>query len=143
MIALETRHKKILKNIPNRINDIDVLMYLQRKKVNWEYVQTLKRLTEFNDAMLSSWLNVSVKTFRSYKKPEQEINVNIKEHVLLLLSLIQHGKTVFNSIQKFEEWLKTDNYFFDGKPPINYLKTITGIRFIDDRLTALEYGDNV
>ncbi len=143
MIALETRHKKILENIPNRINDIDILMHLQGEKVNWEYVQTLKRTTDFNDEILSNWLNVSVKTFRSYKKPKQEINVNIKEHVLLLLSLIQHGKTVFNSISKFEEWLKLDNFYFNKKSPIEYLKTITGIRFVDDRLTALEYGDNI
>lgn len=143
MITQETKHKKILRNIPNRINDIDILLYLQSEKVNWEYVQTLKETTHFKDETLSNWLNVSVKTFRSYKKPKQEINVNIKEHVLLLLSLIQHGKAVFSSIKKFEEWLKGENFFFNRKAPIEYLKTITGIRFIDDRLTALEYGDNV
>jgi len=143
MIAQEIKHKKILKNIPNRINDIDILLYLQSEKVNWEYVQTLKESTQFKDEVLSNWLNVSVKTFRSYKKPKQDINVNIKEHVLLLLSLIQHGKKVFNSIQKFEEWLKRENFYFNQNAPIEYLKTITGIRFIDDRLTALEYGDNI
>lgn len=143
MITQEAKHQKILRNIPTRINDIDILLYLQNKQVNWEYVQTLKESTQFNDQILSDWLNVSVKTFRSYKKPEQEINVSIKEHVLLLLSLIQHGKKVFDSIQKFEEWLKRENFHFNQKAPIEYLKTITGIRFIDDRLTALEYGDNI
>ena len=143
MIVLETRHKRILKDIPNKITDIDVLLYLKGDKINWEYVQTLKRTTHFNDEVLSSWLDVSIKTFRSYKTPEQDINVNIKEHVLLLLSLIQHGKIVFNSTQKFEEWLKQENFYFNGIAPIEYLKSITGIRFIDDRLTALEYGDNI
>ncbi|MBL4745151.1 MAG: DUF2384 domain-containing protein [Flavobacteriaceae bacterium] len=143
MVAIETRHLKILQEIPDKINDIDILLYLQGKKINWEYVQTLKRITDFNDEVLSSWLNVSVKTFRSYKKPDQEINVNIKEHVLVLLSLMQHGKAVFNSVHKFEEWLKTQNFYFDGEMPIGFLKTITGIRFVNDRLTALEYGDNV
>ncbi len=143
MMTLETRHKNILSNIPTRINDADILMYLQGEKVNLEYVQTLKRITAFNDEILSNWLNVSVKTFRLYKKPKQEINVNIKEHVLLLLSVIQHGKSVFSSIDEFEEWLKMENFYFNSKAPIEYLKTITGIRFIDDRLTALEYGDNV
>jgi len=143
MITQETKHKKILKNIPNRINDIDILLYLEGEKVNWEYVQALKEITHFNDDILSNWLNISVKTFRSYKKTNQEININIKEHVLLLLSLVQHGNKIFNSIQKFEEWLKTENFYFNRKAPIEYLKTITGIRFVDDRLTAIEYGDNV
>jgi len=59
------------------------------------------------------------------------------------LSLIQHGRKVFDSIQKFEEWLKRENFYFNRNAPIEYLKTITGIRFIDDRLTAIEYGDNI
>ncbi|MEZ4822026.1 MAG: antitoxin Xre/MbcA/ParS toxin-binding domain-containing protein [Ignavibacteria bacterium] len=29
------------------------------------------------------------------------------------------------------------------KSPITFLNTITGIRFVNDRLTAMEYGDNV
>lgn len=143
MITQEAKRRKILKNIPNRINDADVLLYLQGEKVNWEYIQILKESTHFTDDIISSWLNISVKTFRSYKQEHQKINVNIKEHVLLLLSLIQHGNKVFGASQKFEEWLSTENFYFNKKAPIAYLKTITGIRFIDDRLTALEYGDNV
>lgn len=143
MINQEMNSKRILKDIPNRINDTDILLYLQKEKINWSYVQTLKDSTKFNDDVLSGLLNVSVKTFRSYKKPDQEINDNIKEHLLLLLSIIQHGKKVFGTSEKFDEWLIKENFFFDRKAPIEFLNTITGIRFIDDRLTAIEYGDNV
>lgn len=143
MITQEAKHKHILKGIPNSVNDTDILLYLQSKKVNWEYVQTLKESTHFNDEVLSNWLNISVKTFRLYKKPKHEINATIKEHVLLLLSVIQHGKKVFSSMQKFDEWLKKQNFYLNSKAPHEYLNTITGIRFIDDRLTAMEYGDNI
>jgi uncharacterized protein (DUF2384 family) len=143
MIAPKLKHQNILKTIPNGINDADVLLYLHEGKVNWEHVQMLKEGTRFKDEMLSDWLNVSVKTFRSYKKHEQEININIQEHVLLLLSLMRHGSAVFGSIAKFEEWLETEHFLFNGKAPVDYLKTITGIRFVEDRLTAMEYGDNV
>ena len=143
MINQEFSYKKILRDIPYRINDTDILLYLQKEKINWAYVLTLKKSTKFNDDILSDLLNVSVKTFRSYKKPEQEINDNIKEHLLLLLSIIQHGKKIFGSSDKFEEWLVKENFFFDKKSPIEFMNTITGIRFIDDRLTAIEYGDNV
>jgi len=143
MIAEEKTQKKILKNIPKGINDVDILMYLRKEKVNWEYVKTLKDSTHFKDEAISNWLNVSVKTFRSYKRPKQEFNDNIKEHVLLLLSLFNHGEVVFGDTQQFENWLNTKNFFFDNKMPQDLLKTITGIRFINDRLTAMEYGDNV
>lgn len=143
MITREMKYDEILSGIPSRIADTDILLLLQGKEVNWEYVQTLKEKTHFRDETLSSWLNVSVKTFRSYKKPQQEINDTIREHVLLLLSLMQHGETVFGSVQKFEEWLNKENFYFNSLSPATYLKTVTGIRFIDDRLTAMEYGDNV
>ena len=132
-----------MKSLPARLNDADILLFLQGEKVNWEHVRTLKEITRFNDDIISNWLNVSVKTFRLYKKPEQEINVNIKEHVLLLLALMQHGKKVFGNTEAFEEWLTKENFFLNQKAPIDFLKTITGIRFLDDRLTAMEFGDNV
>ncbi len=137
------RNELVFKDIPNRINDTDVLMFLQNKAVNWEYVKALKESTNFKDESLSNWLNVSVRTFRSYKKPNQVINDNIKEHILLLLSLTQHGETVFGSSQNFERWLNKENFFFNGNAPVSYLNKITGIRFVDDRLTALEFGDNI
>jgi len=143
MVEQEAKQEEILKEIPKRISDIDILLYLQKDKVNWEYVQILKRTTKFTDEILSNWLNVTVKTFRAYKKPEQEISLSTKEHVLLLLSLMQHGKAVFSTVEQFQEWLGKGNFYFNNKPPKEYLTTITGIRFVDDRLTAMEYGDNV
>ncbi|MGB3180525.1 MAG: MbcA/ParS/Xre antitoxin family protein [Cyclobacteriaceae bacterium] len=143
MTELAANHQQILRRIPQRINDMEVLLYLQRNQVNWEYVQTLKIATQFKDELLSEWLNITTKTFRNYKKTDQEINISTKEHVLLLLSLMLHGQSVFGSIESFQTWLEEENFYFDNKSPKDYLNTITGIRFVDERLTALEYGDNV
>ncbi|MFA0962752.1 antitoxin Xre/MbcA/ParS toxin-binding domain-containing protein [Roseivirga sp. BDSF3-8] len=143
MTELEAVHRQILRRIPKRINDMDVLLYLQKNTVNYEYVQTLKRTTRFNDELLSGWLNVNIKTFRTYKKADQEINISTREHVLMLLSLTQHGIAVFGSIEKFQEWLDKENFYFNNQAPKAYLNTVTGIRFVDGRLTAMEYGDNV
>ena len=38
--------------------------------------------------------------------------------------------------------MQKPNYIFDGDQPIHFLSTISGIRFIDDRITGIEYGDN-
>jgi len=133
----------IMPDVPDRISDNTILTYLQTENIGWEYVEAIKKLTEFNDTILSSWLNVSVKTFRSYKQPENKLNANLREQVLLLLSLIKHGISVFGNIKEFENWLKNKNFYFDNKSPISYLNTVTGIRFVNDRLTAIEFGDNV
>lgn len=133
----------ILRDVPGHINDSDILYFLYTKDVNWQHVNAIKTLTDFTDDIISDWLNVSVKTFREYKKPENTFKENVKEQVLLLLSLIKHGIEVFGSIKEFDQWLNRKNFYFDNKSPNSFLNTVTGVRFVDDRLTAMEHGDNV
>jgi uncharacterized protein (DUF2384 family) len=60
----------------------------------------------------------------------------------MLISLFRHGKDVFGSVVNFKRWLDKDNFFFEKKSPRTFMDTVSGIKFIDDRLTGLEYGDN-
>lgn len=133
----------ILRDVPGHINDSEILSFLYTKDINWQHVNAIKTLTDFNDAIISDWLNVSVKTFREYKKPQNSFKENVKEQVLLLLALIKHGIEVFGSVKEFDQWLNRKNFYFDNKSPNAYLNTVTGVKFVDDRLTAMEYGDNV
>lgn len=133
----------LLIDVPGHINDSEILSFLYTREVNWQHVNAIKALTDFNDTIISDWLNVSVKTFREYKKPPTTFKENVKEQVLLLLALIKHGIAVFGSVKEFDQWLNRSNFYFDNKSPNAYLNTVTGLRFVDDRLTAMEYGDNV
>lgn len=133
----------ILESVPRNINDSEILHLLHTTDINWRYVNAIKNYTDFNDDVLSEWLNVSVKTFREYKKPNSVFKENVKEQVLLLLSLIRHGVEVFGSIKEFDSWLNRENFYFDNRTPLSFMNTVTGIKFIDERLTAMEFGDNV
>jgi len=134
---------RLLAGIPERISEAEVLTMLRTKDINWSYVQLVKEYTQLKDDLLSEWLNISVKTFRSYKKENAALKENMKEQVLMLLSLFKHGQAVFGSRDIFHQWLVASNFYLDGEAPIGYLNTISGIRFVDDRLTAMEFGDNV
>jgi putative toxin-antitoxin system antitoxin component (TIGR02293 family) len=133
----------ISEEVPQHLNESEVLYWIQSKNINWNYLGAIKQLSSFNDETISEWLNISVRTFRSYKESTEKISNNLKEQVLLLVSLLKHGNAVFGSKQEFGKWLSTPNFFFDNHMPANYLTSITGIRFIEDRLTALEFGDNI
>ncbi len=143
MKTFDKKDTLIISEVPDHLSDSNVLTYLQTNDIDWKYVEAIKNLTQFNDNILSGWLNVNVKTFRSYKHSENKLNANIKEQVLLLISLIKHGISVFGNIKEFGIWLNNKNFYFDNESPVNYLNTVTGIRFVNDRLTAIEYGDNV
>ncbi|HTM97471.1 antitoxin Xre/MbcA/ParS toxin-binding domain-containing protein [Pedobacter insulae] len=142
MVSQAVQLKKI-KNIPNIRNYADIFFYIRNHTIDWSYLNYLKELTTFSDEVISDWLNISVKTLRAYRKPETTFKDNLKEHIVLILSLYEHGTSVFEHKENFDQWLNTKNVFFDGNEPKNYLDTIMGIKFIDDRLTAIEYGDNV
>jgi putative toxin-antitoxin system antitoxin component (TIGR02293 family) len=137
------KYTRVLKSVPDRISDSEILNLLQTNDINWEYIDTIKEMTDLNDEVISVWLNISVRSFRSYRQSNSRLKENLKEQVIVLLSLIKHGIQVFGTKDRFDQWLTTENFFLDGKTPVAFLNTVTGIRFIDDRLTAMEYGDNV
>jgi putative toxin-antitoxin system antitoxin component (TIGR02293 family) len=141
--AIAKSKKGELLEIPDKMSDIAILQKLRTMKVSWADLVNIKTLTNLSDEIISTWLDVSVKTFRAYKRSEGELDVNIKERVIMLQSLINHGIQVFGNKDDFNRWLNQPNFIFDYEKPISYLNTITGIRIVDDRLTAIEFGDNV
>src|ERR1700679_2202715 len=95
----------LLKNIPSRVDTAITLGMVNSGVVGPQHLQAIKDLTLFNDEKISDWLDISVKTFRSYKKPDGVIKARIKEHAVMTLSLIKHGIEVFGNNEKFTNWL--------------------------------------
>jgi putative toxin-antitoxin system antitoxin component (TIGR02293 family) len=108
-----------------------------------KHFMAVKKTTQLSDSVISDLLMISPKTYQTYKKTGAKINASTKERVVTILNLFEHGIEVFGSTQKFLAWLNTPNFFFDQQPPIDFFHKINGPPFIDDRLTAMEHGDNV
>lgn len=130
-------------HVPEQLSDSEVLYWLQTKKIDHSFLSLLKTYSLMPDEIIAGWLNISVKTLRNYRNPENRIKENIKEQILLLLSLYRHGTDVFGDELRFNQWLNTENFFLEESPPASMLNTISGIRFVEDRLRAMEFGDNV
>ena len=132
-----------IKAITSAVSEPDVLYAVRQNKITSNHLDVLKRLSGLKDELLSASLNLNIKTFRSYKIKPTPIKPYLQEHVYTLLALFKHGIAFFGSSEKFGEWLQKDNYYFDNDKPLNFLNTISGIRYADDRISAMEYGDNV
>lgn len=65
-----------------------------------------------------------------------------KEYKKKVILLYKHGEEVFGDKDLFIQWLNEENYYFDNKPPICFIDTEAGIKFIDNQLTGMQYGDN-
>ncbi|WP_281225445.1 MbcA/ParS/Xre antitoxin family protein [Flavobacterium aquiphilum] len=141
--VLDKKVKESIKDIPEIGDLTKIFFYVKNHNVNFQYLNLLKELTNLKDDIISNWLNINTRTFRNYKKSDVVLKDNTKEHIVLLISLYKHGIEVFDSIENFDKWLITENFLLDKKAPMDFLDTVSGLKFIDDRLTAIEYGDNV
>ena len=131
------------KNIPQLVSEPEVLYAVRQNRVSSEYLTNLKHVSGLSDEILSDSLNMNIKTFRNYKLTSLPLKPLLQEHVFALLALYNHGIEVFGSHKPFNEWLDRINIIFDNDKPLHFLTTISGIKFIDNRLSAIQYGDNV
>lgn len=132
-----------MQSLPDLVNETAVLSYLNTQSVNISSLDKLRALAHVNDTVIASWLNINVKTLRNYKTEDAKIKDYVQEKIVLLLSLFKHGMEVMGDSKIFSNWLETSNFFFDNKTPSDFLTTFSGILFVDERLSAMEYGDNV
>lgn len=139
---MKTFEEPMLSYIPSKIDPAATLGLIQNNKTDYQHFKAIKDLTSFTDEKIANWLDISVKTYRTYTKPNVQIKASIKEHALMALSLIRHGIEVFGKPESFIKWLETENFYFDKQAPVTFLHTNSGMKFIDDQLTGMEYGDN-
>lgn len=142
--GFNNKQENIINELPV-VNDVSgVYLYTTQSQLDHEFIAILDQLIGIGDTLLSKWLNITPRTLRNYKnKKELILKENIKEHIVLILSLYKHGITVFEDVKGFEEWLSSKNPFLDNMSPSEFLNTSSGVKLIDDRLTAMEFGGNV
>jgi len=44
----------LLRDMPGHINDSEILSLLYSREVNWQHVDAIKTLTDFNDTIISN-----------------------------------------------------------------------------------------
>lgn len=135
-------YKRKLSEIPS-VNEPVMLYGYVNQTANQTLLATLVRLVNLTDEIIAKWLNITTRTLRNYKTKDTPLKENTKEHITALLSLYKHGIDVFESKAEFESWLSLKNFLLNNEAPMEFLDTISGIQFIDSRLTAMEYGENV
>lgn len=139
----ELSERKMWGQIPGTFSAGDVLRLVHGDQIDSSYLILLKELSHFSDQAISDFLHINVKTYRNYRDAGQALRRDIQEHTIMILSLIKHGMEVFGDSNRFSQWLSSENFHFGNQRPSTYLDTISGIKLLDDRLTAMEYGDNV
>ena len=140
---MNVTEREKLEAIPSKIDNNEILQLVKSPFTeNRIYFNLLKTITHSDDKVISDWLNISEKTYRSYKSTDKATKPSLVELAIMLIALFKHGVEIFGTAEQFTKWLEKENFYFDRKAPIKFIDTVSGIKFIDDRLTGIEYGDN-
>jgi uncharacterized protein (DUF2384 family) len=125
------------------LKDAEVLHYMEANTVDASFIDAIKKMTRYKESKIAGWLRISERTMRTYQSENKVLEKGLSEQVVMLRTVMEKGKAVFGESDAFDKWLDMENFFFDGKKPSSYMDTTSGLRYIFDRLTAMEYGDNV
>jgi uncharacterized protein (DUF2384 family) len=140
---MSTNEAKLYASISANITPFEVIHLVQTDSIHSGHLKLVKEISDLSDEKLSDSLNLNVKTFRTYKNSKATaLKADLQEHTILLLSLIKHGIDVFGNKEMFNQWLETANFQLGMRKPLEYLNTISGIKFIDNRISGIEFGDN-
>lgn len=110
-----------------------------RKGIQKSMLLTIARESGLTLKELSSYLRISTRSIQE-KEPSQLIAPGPSERALYIAKLFQSGIEIFGSLEKFRNWLNSENQVMGGEKPVSYLDTFSGIQLVLDELNAIEYG---
>lgn len=143
-VSLTNEQLKIIDEIPTVGDFTNIYFYANKSNFDAELIAILNQIVVLSDAVIAGWLNITSRTFGAYKiNKDLVLKENIKEHIFLIIALYKHSKEVFESVKELELWFSKENILLGFRMPSDFLDTVSGIRFIDNRLTAIDYGENV
>ena len=133
---------QLMQQLPMPLTELFIINQMNKGSIDNTYLQAIKDISNLPDAILASILDITPKTYKTYITGKSRFKDTIQEQIILLLDLYKHGFHVFSSEVNFQQWLERPNFYLDQKKPIEFLVSKSGISFIDDQLTAIQYGEN-
>ena len=104
--------------------------------------QSLIRLAEVMEVPMkdmATLLNISYKTL-GRKKLTDTLDILSSSLSIEIAATISKGLSVFEDTSKLNRWLQKENRALQGKKPIDFLNTPTGIKMINHLLARIEEG---
>lgn len=116
------------------------LMESVRKGVSFSDFHLVQGMTPFSIDEWSRLLHISRRTLERYKNEARVFDTLQSERIIRIALLMQQGKDVFGTHEKFHSWLSSDNVALGGIKPRALLDNVFGIELLKDELLRIEHG---
>jgi putative toxin-antitoxin system antitoxin component (TIGR02293 family) len=115
------------------------IIQLSREGITKSLLIRLASRINFSEKELANVLDLSERTLQRYTN-DTKLSKIASEKTIELAGIYQHGEEVFESIDKFNIWMKTPHSMFQKQRPIDILDTHRGFQMIHDELGRIEHG---
>lgn len=106
-------------------------------------VSTLKSLAaklKLTNMALANIFDISEKTLRTRLKAEGTLKTYESDLALSLLELVSEGMETFENHNNFLSWLNTPWEAMANQKPANFLKSVSGVKYLIDELRNIRHG---
>ena len=114
-------------------------IHLIRDGISKEELESFKKTAELDYDTLAGILNVARATLLN-KKGKTKFDATTSEKIFQLADLYSFGNAVFESTEKFNRWMKTENRALGGVKPLSLLDTHYGVEEVRHLIGRIEYG---
>jgi putative toxin-antitoxin system antitoxin component (TIGR02293 family) len=95
---------------------------------------------DFTQKEWSDLLHISERTLQRYANDNGSFNTGVIDRILQISKVLQRGREVFGSYEKFNLWLRGDPYMLEGRLFLHSLASIEGINNVLTQLGRIEHG---
>lgn len=119
----------------------DDLVKAARKGITRDMVNSIIKATDMSLSEFGHYIHLTARAIQR-KKPKDKLSPGPSERALLIANLYNKGAGVFESKEKFTEWMNTANISLGKVKPKDYLDTFSGLEHLSDELGRIEHGFN-
>jgi putative toxin-antitoxin system antitoxin component (TIGR02293 family) len=116
----------------------DLIRQIQ-KGLRFSELETLQNSLEMPFEQLAAKLSISRSTLQR-RKAAGRLSPDESDKVIRYSRLLQQAVDFFGDIEKARAWLKHPQYGLGGAVPLDYARTETGAREVENLLGQMKYG---
>lgn len=127
------------------VSEYHFLPILKKGRVSYEFrdVHPLLNYLGYTQVDSSELLETDPSTISRWKNSKKSADIGkLRSKVLLNLDeTMAKGIRIFGNEELFQDWLNTSNYALGDVKPVDLLKDVYSMEFVDEALDAMSWGD--
>lgn len=110
------------------------------KDFTYNNFKKISAKVDFTQKEWSEILHISERSLQRYAHENGTFNTGVIDRILQINKVLDRGKEVFGSYERFNLWLRDQPYMLEGRLSLHSLANIDGIQNILTQLGRIEHG---